>query len=240
MLTIRFDGTYFSGWQVQPNGITVQQRLQDALEAFLGTRPDVTGCSRTDAGVHANQFCLHFDTDSNMSPLAIINAVNAHLPESIAAYDCKEVPLDFHARYSCKAKNYIYKIYNSKFRNPFYKNYALLYRRPLDVELLNCCCKKFLGTHDFAGFCSSNSSVIDTVRTINNFGVFKKDDLIIVSITADGFLYNMVRILVGTLLYINEGKIDHDSIPELINSKDRKKAGPTVPPCGLYLNRVYY
>lgn len=241
LLTICYDGTNYCGWQVQPNAITVQEVLQKTLLSIVGDLPNgICGCSRTDSGVHANMFCCHFDTNSNIPLKGIVAALNARLPWDIAATDCVEVANDFHARYNCNGKNYIYKMYNSSIRNPFKEKYFYRYSRHIDVDMLNEGCKVFLGKHDFKGFCSSGSSVKDTIRTVNECSVTKNDDDIIFSITADGFLYNMVRIFVGTMIYVSEGKIRVNDLPDIINSCDRSRAGMTVVPHGLYLNKVFY
>jgi tRNA pseudouridine38-40 synthase len=240
LLTIKYDGTNYCGWQVQPNGISVQETVGNALSSVLCGTIGVTGCSRTDAGVHANMFCLHFDSNSTISNDKLVLAVNAHLPHDIAAYDCITVADDFHARYSALGKTYIYKIYNSPYRDPFGFKYSLQVSKKLDEDLLNCACKAFFGTHDFKGFCSQGSSVTDTVRTITDCSVVRHGDEIIFSITGDGFLYNMVRIIVGTLLEIGYGKINPEDLPRIISSCDRNLAGPTAKAHGLYLNKVFY
>ncbi len=240
MLTLRYDGTAYHGWQVQNNAVTVQWVLQNAAELVLGTRPDITGCSRTDSGVHANMFCCHLDLEKNITDDKFVRALNAHLPDDIAVYGCQTVNDDFHARYSCIGKNYIYKIYDFPHRNPFYNGYALHTNKAVDVQLLNTAAKHYVGTHDFSGFCSSGSSVKDTVRTVSDASVTRQGDTVIFSVTADGFLYNMVRIMVGTLLSVAEGKIFADEIPDIINLCDRKRAGKTAAAHGLYLNKVYY
>ncbi len=240
LLSLRYVGTAYHGWQVQDNAVTVQSVLQDAAEAVLGNRPDITGCSRTDSGVHANMFCCHLDIQKSITDFALVKALNAHLPDDIAVFDCKTVADDFHARYSCTGKNYIYKIYDNPHRNPFYNGIALHNKRPLDACLLNSAAKGFIGTYDFSGFCSSGSSVDDKIRTVYDASVKREGDLVVFSVSADGFLYNMVRIMVGTLLSVAEGKIAADQIPEIIESKDRSRAGKTAAAHGLYLNKVYY
>ena len=162
------------------------------------------------------------------------------LPDDIAVIACQRVPDDFHARYSCKGKNYIYKIYDSEVRNPFKKGYAFYYKSKLNVDLMNLAAKCFIGKHDFSGFCSAGSSVTDTVRTITECKVIRDGDIVTVSVSADGFLYNMVRIIVGTLIEVSEGKIKTDDVDGIIASCNRNKAGRTAPACGLYLNKVYY
>lgn len=240
MLTIRFDGTAYHGWQVQNNAVTVQSRLQDAVEAVLGYRAAVTGCSRTDSGVHADMFCCHTDIQKYISDKRLISALNAHLPRDIAVYGCETVAPDFHARYCCKGKNYIYRMYDSDYRNPFYEGYALHVKHRLDDRLMNSAAQHFLGKYDFSTFCSSGSSVDDKIRCVTDASVTRNGDEVIFSVTADGFLYNMVRIMVGTLLYVSDGKITPDEIPDIISSADRSRAGKTAAAHGLYLNRVYY
>lgn len=240
LLTIKYDGTNYHGWQVQRNAITVQETLQDALEGVFGVRLPVTGCSRTDSGVHADQFCCHFDTDSSLSEGVMIKAINAHLPRDIAAIDIVEVPGSFHARYSANGKTYRYLILNDLHRNPFYEGYAWHIMKPIDMELLKMSFQPFIGTHDFKGFQSAGSSVTDTVRTITGFTSVKKGHMVEIDITADGFLYNMVRIIVGTLIAVQNGKILLSDLSRVIASKERQRAGVTAPPYALYLKQVIY
>ena len=241
LLTLCFDGTNYHGWQVQPNGITVQQVLQEALYTITGpTTCNVTGCSRTDSGVHARMFCCHFDADTAILPHKLADALNARLPKDIAVTDCREVAGDFHARYAVWSKEYVYQIYNQPRRNPFYEKYALHIKQPINIERLQEACNAFVGTHDFIGFSSSGRTVVDTVRTVYNCGIVQEGDLLRFYISANGFLYNMVRIIVGTLLYVHEDKILPSDIPQIILSKDRTRAGATAPPQGLFLNKVIY
>lgn len=240
LVTIRYDGSAYHGYQVQSNALTVQEVFQNAVQKVFGKRLDVKGCSRTDSGVHANMYCISFDTDMNISNESVILALNTYLPEDVAAYDCKEVDMDFHPRYNCKSKEYIYKIYNGKYRNPFYAKYAFWYRWNIDAEYLNNEAQAFVGKYDYSGFCSIKSDVEDTVREIYSFKVWREDDFVFFKVCGDGFLYNMVRIMVGTLLFVSEGKIKSGELKSIILSKDRKKAGKTAPPQGLYLNNVSY
>lgn len=240
LITIQYDGSRYHGWQVQKNAVSVQQVFQDAVEQVFGNRLDVKGCSRTDSGVHANAYALTLDTDMAISDEGVVRALNTKLPSDIAALSCREVSDDFHPRYSCRSKQYVYKLYNRKMRNPFTVNYAYHYNRKVDEAFLNEAAKAFLGTHDFAGFCSVNSDVEDTVRTVYDARVYREEDTVYFVFEADGFLYNMVRIMVGTLLFVSEGKIKPEELPEIIASKDRKRAGKTAPPQGLYLNKVNY
>lgn len=239
-VTLRYDGTRYHGWQVQPNGITVQQAVQDAVEAVTGVRADVTGCSRTDAGVHARMFCCAFETDSPLRGLKLAAALNAHLPRDIAVYDCREVPEDFHPRYSALGKRYVYRIWNAPVRSPFEAPYTLHYPYPLDETALSEAAAAFVGTHDFAAFCAAGSSVSDTVRTVSRCEVTRQGELVTVTVQGDGFLYNMVRIMVGTLLAVAEHKIEAAALPAILAGKDRNKAGPTAPAKGLFLDQVFY
>ncbi|MGN1420548.1 MAG: tRNA pseudouridine(38-40) synthase TruA [Eubacterium sp.] len=240
VITIQYDGSSYHGWQVQSNALTVQEVFQNAVEKVFGERLDVKGCSRTDAGVHANMYLLTVDTDMNITNDGVIFALNSHLPKDIAVVDCKEGNSDFHPRYSCKSKEYVYKLYNGKIRNPFLADYAFYYRYPIDADYLNEQAQAFVGTYDYSGFCSAKSDVEDTVRTVKSFSVTRQGDMVYFRVEADGFLYNMVRIMVGTLLFVSEGKIKKDELKDVILSKDRKRAGKTAPPQGLYLNKVVY
>lgn len=240
LFKIMYDGSAYHGWQVQENAVTVQEKIQDAIEKILSVRENVVGCSRTDSGVHANMFCFNMRTQKDIDTFKITRSLNAVLPEDISVISCEEVGYDFHARYDCVSKQYKYLIWNSKQRNPFYVNRALQYPFEMDIDLLNKEAQSFLGTHDFSAFCAADSSVEEKTRTIKSIGFTENENLIEFFIEADGFLYNMVRIIVGTLLDINSGKIEAGKIPEIINSKDRKLAGKTAAACGLYLNKVNY
>lgn len=240
LLTIRYDGSSYHGWQVQKNAVTVQQVFQKAVGKLFCEKIDIKGCSRTDSGVHANMYCVSFKTDKNIPCKNIIAGLNTYLPKDIAVTDCKEVAPDFHARYSVRSKKYVYRVYNAQIRDPFLKDYAFHYRYPINADYLNTESQAFVGTHDFCGFCSSRSDVEDTVRTVYSFSVERKGDEVIFSVEANGFLYNMVRIMVGTLLFVNEGKIRPGELAQIIDSKERKRAGKTAPAQGLYLNSVKY
>lgn len=240
LLKICYDGSSYHGWQVQKNALTVQEVFQKAAEKVFCEKLDIKGCSRTDSGVHANLYCVSFKTEKNIENENVVRAMNTYLPKDVAVLSCEEMGRDFHARYSVKSKQYVYKLYNGKIRNPFYNNYAFHYRYPIDADYLNREAQAFVGTHDFAAFCSANSGVEDTVRTIKSISVKRDGDMVYFTVEADGFLYNMVRIIVGTLLFISEGKIKKGGLSDIIAEKNRKKAGKTAPPQGLYLNRVNY
>ena len=241
MLTLRYDGTAYHGWQVQPNGVTVQQVLQDAIQAVTGVRSGVIGCSRTDAGVHADMFCCTFDTDCTLRGDKLCSALNYHLPHDVAVYAAREVAADFHPRYHAAGKRYVYRIWNGAQRHPVYERYALHRNRPLDVERLDRAASDFVGRHDFAAFCGAGSDLQGTTeRTIRACTVERQGDLVLFTVEGDGFLYNMVRIMVGTLLEIAAGRLAEDAIPAILAGCDRGAAGPTAPAQGLCLMQVFY
>ena len=241
LLKLRYDGTNYHGWQIQANAVTVQEILQNALlQLTEGDAHNVTGCSRTDSGVHANAFYCHFDTDSRITAAQFVRALNTKLPNDISVLHCCRVNLQFHARYNAKGKQYIYKFYHSAVRDPFRDAYSLRLDKPLNIELLNKAASAFVGTHDFSAFCASGSSIEDATRTIYSCEFSQNGDETLFAISGNGFLYNMVRIIVGTLLEVQAGKIDVDLIEQIISGKNRAKAGKTAPPNGLYLNEVYY
>lgn len=240
LLTISYDGTAYHGWQVQKNAVTVQQVLCEALEKMLGKPHDAVGTSRTDAGVHAKEFTCHIDCDDNIPKSAFIRGLNSLLPPDIAVKDCKEIPKDFHARYNAKGKTYSYYIYNSNKKDPFKTRYSWQIERPLDVDKMNTFAKQIIGTHDFYAFSASGRTVEDTVRTVSECFVERKGDDVVLTVTANGFLYNMVRIIAGTAVAVSDGKIDTNDIQEILNSKSRERAGMTAPPQGLFLEKVHY
>ncbi|MBE6827448.1 MAG: tRNA pseudouridine(38-40) synthase TruA [Ruminococcaceae bacterium] len=240
LLTLMYDGSLFHGWQVQNNALTVQSCLQDAVEKILSVRENVTGCSRTDSGVHANMFCCNMRTDREIDTALFKKSLNAVLHTGIAVTEVKEVPYGFHARYNCVSKEYKYLIFNRDYNNPFYSGRALMYPYKIDAELLDNEARDFLGTHDFTSFCAANTDTEDKIRTVKAVSFKRENDFAVFTVEADGFLYNMVRIMTGTLLDINSGKIKPGSIPEIIAKKDRAFAGVTAKPCGLYLNKVNY
>ena len=242
LITISYNGKGYHGWQIQNNALAVQEVFQNALENVIQKTPyEIKGCSRTDSGVHANMYCISLKMCHNIPCHRLLTALNRFLPLDIAVLDVEEKPLDFHARYSCKSKQYVYKIWNSQVRNPFLDGLVYHYKYPIDVEMLNKACKSYIGKHDFTSFCTiDNRKMEDMQRTVIDFTVEKQGDMVLLTVEADGFLYNMVRIMVGTLIRIAEGKFSPDCIEDIINAKDRSKAGPTAPACGLYLNKVRY
>lgn len=241
LLCISFDGTDFCGYQVQDNGRTVGGEMLAALKKVFGGVSNMSGCSRTDSGVHALNYFISFKVESDMLPETAVKALNAKLPHDIAVISCKFVADDFHARYSVVSKEYEYLIYNLPERSPFYGKYALHWKYPIDATLLGRAALGFMGTHDFTSFMASGSKITDTVRTIYKAEVISSGDgFIRFDISADGFLYNMVRIIVGTLLEVQQGRLSPEDIERIIEAKDRGKAGFTAPPQGLYLKEVVY
>lgn len=241
LLTISYDGKCFHGWQIQQNALTVQEVFQNSLLKIIGDDFEVKGCSRTDSGVHANMYCISLKTHHPIEPVRLKAALNRWLPKSVAVLDCTQVDDDFHARYSCKSKEYIYKIWNSEVRNPFLDGYALHYRYKIDEKMLDKAAQAYVGSHDFTSFCTlDNREQGNMTRTVKAFSVSRDGDMVTMKVEADGFLYNMVRIMVGTLLRVQQGKISADEIPLIIEKRNRKFAGPTAQACGLYLNRVNY
>lgn len=240
LLTISFLGSKYHGFQVQRNGLSVAQTLQDGIQQVLGRREPIKGCSRTDAGVHANRFYLSMKTEHPMDCGLLRKALDAVLPRDIAVTDCREVPLAFHARYDCTGKRYLYLIWNAPWMSPFYQGRAYHQRSRLDEKALHRAAQDFLGTHDFSAFCSAGGGREDRVRTIQAASVERQGELLTFSVTGDGFLYNMVRIMVGTLLDMGGGKLEPQAIPAIIASQDRRQAGRTAPPDGLYLDEVFY
>ncbi len=239
-LTIAFDGRNYAGFQVQKNALTVSEVFSNAVERVFEGRLPIKGCSRTDSGVHAEGYVLTFHTERNIPVERVVAALNVHLPSDVAVLDCVEVPTDFHARYSAVSKEYVYKIHNSRVRNPFMDRLVLEYGRQLNEQSMHKNAQDFIGTHDFAAFMNKGSPVDSTVRTIFSFDVRRDGDMVELAVKGDGFLYNMVRIMVGTLLNIENGVIKSGTIPDIIGSQNRKNAGDTAPPQGLYLHRVYY
>ena len=249
LLYVSFLGTEFCGYQIQKNARTVQQTLCEAAKAVFGFDCDITGCSRTDSGVHANMFCatltehgksfINTSIPTSKIPIALCNA----LPSDVSVYFAEEVDEDFHARYDVEYKEYVYKIFNKQCPDPFWVDRAWHYPRKIDdmsIEKMNQAASRFIGKHDFSAYMASGSDIKDTVRTVVDARVYREGDIIVFKVSADGFLYNMVRIFVGTLIAVAEGKISPDEIDMITESCDRRRAGITAPASGLYLNRVVY
>ncbi len=241
LLTLSYCGKNLHGWQIQDNALTVQEVFQDALYQIIHERPDIKGCSRTDSGVHANMYCVSMKIEHPITEDHLMMAMNRYLPDDVAVTQVRRVEDDFHARYSCKGKEYVYKVWNSRVRNPFLHDLALHYRYEMDVEKLNQEAQAFVGNHDFTSFCTLDKREKgDFTRTVKYFTVQREGELVTFTVAADGFLYNMVRIMVGTLLAMNNGRIPFGTLSDIIKAENRKAAGPTAPACGLYLNKVFY
>lgn len=237
---ICFNGTNYHGWQVQKGVRTVQQTVQDALQKMTGARDNITGCSRTDAGVHAEQFYFHMDTASKIPPEGFRRGLNTMLPPDISVFEVCEAASDFHARYSTFGKEYIYKIWNADQPNPFLQGMAWHYDRPIRVERIRRSLPYLLGEHDFTSFCAQGSSVKDKVRAIYSADVDCQGRLVILRFYGNGFLYHMVRILTGTLVEISEGRMEPEQLADILRAQSRDQAGRTCPPQGLYLHKVVY
>lgn len=239
-LIISYDGTNYCGWQIQINGITVEEVLNKALSDLLGEQVAVIGASRTDSGVHAIGNVAVFDTETKIPAEKISFALNQRLPEDIRIQKSEEVPLDFHPRYCDSTKTYEYKILNRRFPDPMVRLYTHFVYMPLDVELMKKGAEYIVGEHDFASFCSAGSQVKTTVRTVYALDISKEDDIITIRISGNGFLYNMVRIIVGTLLKVGLKVYPPEHVGEIIESKDRYAAGPKAPARGLTLVGIEY
>ena len=239
-LRLKYDGSRYHGWQIQKDEITVAQTLEEALSKTYGEKIRVTGCGRTDAGVHALRYCANFKTEGNIPCSKIPLAVNARLPDDIAVVSACEADDDFNAISSCLKKEYIYKILNSKIRDPFLADRVCFWPQELDLEMIKRAASAFIGTHDFKAVRSLGTETKTTVRTVYDCRAEKEDSIITISICADGFLYNMCRAMVGTMVYAAYGKLVPEDIPKLLEIGDRRLTGPTMPPQGLYLNRVWY
>ena len=235
-----YEGTAYHGWQIQQGLPTVQETLAKAVADVVGGPVHVAGCGRTDAGVHARCYCANFRTDSRIPVDRLPYALNTHLPPDIVVTGAREVSEDFNAVGSCVKKEYTYMIYNSRVRDPFYVNRAWFYPRHLDEHIMAEAAAQFVGTHDFAAVRSVGTETRTTVRTVHYFNISRSGELIECRVCADGFLYNMVRAITGTVLYAAEGKLTAEDIPKILDSGDRTLAGPTVPPGGLYMTRLWY
>lgn len=248
LLTVAYNGKAYHGYQLQEELPTVSLMLNRAISSSFGIECNVTGCSRTDAGVHAMGFCVTAEPKDLTKEITvpvdkIPIAVNIKLPPDIAVLSAKEVPTEFHPRYDAVKKEYVYKIHDSRVKNPFYCDMALEYGREISdtgIQKMNDAAKHFLGTHKFDAFMSVGSKIEDTQRTVYEARVERNGDLVEFTVCANGFLYNMVRIMVGTLLKVEKGKLSPGDIPSIINSRNRELAGFTAKPDGLYLKKIYY
>ena len=241
LLKLSYLGTAYAGFQVQPNGDTVQGRLCSAAKTLFGVDCAVTGCSRTDSGVHAKEYYATLEAvgGADIPAKRLPRAINTYLPKDISVSCALIVPDDFSIRKHVVGKESVYIILNTAVGDPFYTGRELHYSHHLDADKMNEAAKHFVGKHDFAAFMASGSDIADTVRTVSECRAERDGDIVKIYMAADGFLYNMVRITVGTLIEVSEGKISPDGIDKIINSKDRTLAGRTAPPEGLYLGKVF-
>ena len=239
-LKLSYDGSAYHGWQVQKTDVSVAETVERALSKVCGHKVKVTGCGRTDAGVHALNYCASFRTDCAIPIDRVPLAVNTRLPADIAVLDAVEAEADFNAIGSCVQKEYVYRIMNSRIRDPFLQNRVCFYPAALDFDRMERAGRAFEGTHDFRAVRSVGTETKTTVRTVHWCRTEKDGDLYSIYVCADGFLYNMVRAIVGTMVYASHRKIEPEEIPALLARGDRRLTGPTMPPQGLYMNRVWY
>lgn len=239
-LIVAYDGTNYCGWQVQPNGITIQGELNRCLSELLGEEIETIGASRTDAGVHAMGNVAVFDTNTRIPGEKISYALNQRLPEDIRIQLSEEMPLDFHPRYCDSVKTYEYRILNRKFPVPTERLYSYFYHYKLDVEKMRAATSYLIGRHDFASFCGSGAQVKSTVRTIRSIEIERYEDMITIRISGEGFLYNMVRIIAGTLIEIGNGQYPPERMKKILDARDREYAGPTAPARGLTLLGIQF
>ena len=239
-LVVAYDGTNYSGWQIQPNGITIQGVLNDTLSDLLGEKIEIMGASRTDAGVHALGNVAVFDTNTRIPGEKISYALNQRLPEDIRIQLSEEVEPDFHPRYCDSEKTYEYRILNRKFPVPTERLYSYFYHYKLDIEKMREATSYLIGRHDFASFCGTGAQVKSTVRTITGIDVWRDGDIVTIRVKGEGFLYNMVRIIAGTLIRVGGGFIEPQQIKKILEAKDRTLAGETARPEGLTLIGIRY
>lgn len=239
-LTIEYDGSNYSGWQKQPNQKTIQGEIEEAILKAIGQEVEVFGSGRTDAGVHAYNQTAHFDLNVPVPTNKIKDILNGCLPLDISIKEAVEVDNDFHSRFSIKKKTYLYKIYNGESKNAFLARRMAHIKKQIDINRMKECANLLIGNHDFRGFCSANTCATDFVREIFDIQIKREDDYIFVYVTGNGFLYNMVRIIVGTLVDYAFGKINLNDIKLALEKGERNKAGQTMPACGLYLKETFY
>ncbi len=239
-LTIQYDGTAYHGWQIQAGDITIQEELTKALKSITGENIKVKGCGRTDSGVHAEKYICNFYTESRIPADRYPYALNSKLPRDIVCKAAEFEDEEFDSNRSAVSKRYIYRIYNSDIPDAFAGRYSWQYKYKLDDKKMRKASEAFIGEHDFIGFASSGFTVKTTVRTIYSLDVKREGDMITIDVYGNGFLYNMVRIIAGTLVFVGSGKINPEDMPEIINSKCRERAGVTAPAHGLCLKEVYY
>lgn len=239
-MIIEYDGTEYAGWQRQKNAVSVQQKIEEALEIVLGVKTIIHASGRTDGGVHAEGQVAHFDSEKELNPRSTAYSLNSLLPSDVKIQKVLKVAPDFHAQYSAKRKTYLYRSYVSECPSPLKDRFYARVLPPVDVEKMKRAGKSLIGKHDFKAFCSTGSSIKSTEREIYEFNVIENGDEVIFEITGNGFLYNMVRIIVGTLYFIGKGKLPETAIEEMLKTGNRRAGGKTYPACGLSLKKVEY
>ena len=235
-----YKGTKYHGFQRQNNALTIQEVVERHVSKVLNEPVIINGCSRTDTGVHANNFCFNVHTSSSINCRGFVRGVNGLLPDDISVLSCEDVPEEFHARFDCVGKEYVYRMHCNESKNPFAADLMYHYRRPFDIERVREAARHFVGEHDFSSFCSECSNLSTHIRTIYSFRIENCGDSVNLLVKGNGFLYNMIRIMVGTLIDVNEKIFSPDDIPSILAAKDRLRAGRTAMAHGLYLNRVFY
>lgn len=243
--TIAYNGTAYNGYQSQPGGNTVQDNVEKVLSRLLNQDVKINGCSRTDAGVHAREFVFNIRYEESLSGIGengLVLAMNGQLPRDIAVLSCERADDGFHARFDAKGKEYLYLVDTSPVRNVFSEGFALHYPYSVDTEKMLTAAQEIIGNHDFAAFCKAEAKehLKTTVRTVHDIKILRNRNFVEFYVSGEGFLHNMVRIITGTLIYVNEDKRSADDIKEALESGNREKAGKTLPPYGLYLNKVFY
>lgn len=239
-MIVAYDGTNYNGFARQPNATTIQGTLEKAISKITQEEILTLGAGRTDRGVHAKGQCVTFDSETKIPTFKLLKAINSQLPPDIVVQSVEEVSEEFHPRFGAKRKTYRYQILNTPVQDPFNYRYTLHYPYAIDIDKMQAAADRMVGEHDFACFCAAGSTVKDTVRRIYSIEVKREGDIVWVDVCGNGFLYNMVRIIIGTLLYANEDKLSTDEISEIISGKDRQKAGPTVQPQGLTMLNIVY
>lgn len=239
-MIVAYDGTNYSGFARQPHAVTIQGLLEKAIYEITRQETLTLGAGRTDSGVHAKGQCVTFDSDTKIPTFKLARALNSKLPSDIVVQSVEEVDNQFHPRFNAKRKTYRYSLLNTPVSNPFDYRYTLHYPYPIDISKMQEAANDIVGTHDFKCFCAVGSSVKDTIRTIYSIKIQREGSIVYMDICGNGFLYNMVRIIMGTLLYVNEDKICTSDISKILLEKDRQKAGPTVPPQGLMMLNIIY
>lgn len=239
LIRMKYNGTNYSGYQRQKNSNTVGEEVFSCLQKVFGSIVSLSGCSRTDSGVHALDYAISFKSEKVLPEETVIRALNHYLPSDISVFSCIYVPDDFHARYDVTEKEYIYKIYNGKTSDPFYRDFSLFYPQALNLEKMNAAASVLVGTHDFTAFMAAGSKITDCVRTIYTAFFDRDGEIVTFHISGNGFLYKMVRLIVGTMIFVSEDKLSPEEVFSVLSDK-KQTPGFAAPPQGLYLNKVTY